>query len=150
MDNKRKSQKKSKHIAMMKRRKFCKIEREKKLNKIKMMKMRNVLMLLSSRPGSCVASSPNIFSLAHSLLLVVKIMLCLLNFLILIVFFSLSFSCFAVDRDQFTLLVERDPLFKGATVQSQQEIRRKSLNLDIEQYFADGYYVCPNEKCDRK
>lgn len=63
--------------------------------------------------------------------------------------FLFSFSCFADDCDQFSLLVETDDGYDVSSM-AQRENKRKNMNLDMEQYFLDGYYVCPNAKCDRK
>lgn len=30
------------------------------------------------------------------------------------------------------------------------KLMRKPLNLDVSSYFVDGFFVCPNENCDRK
>jgi hypothetical protein len=52
------------------------------------------------------------------------------------------------DENQFSLLVEMDD--KGLSMMPRREGKRKCSNLDVEQYFVDGLYACPNLKCDRK
>lgn len=75
----------------------------------------------------------------------------MLNFPILIIFFLFSFSCFTDDYEQFSLMVEPvNDQFKEATFMANRDSKKKSLNSDVEQYFHDGHYVCPNAKCDRK
>jgi hypothetical protein len=39
---------------------------------------------------------------------------------------------------------------KDLSMMPRREGKRKSTTLDVEQFLVDGYYVCPNEKCDRK
>lgn len=124
--------------------------RGKKLNKIKM-NAKFVLLSLVFQISvlALIVTKKSVLAHSHKLLLSRQSLSLCIKFVKLphtnyFLFLLFSFSWLPVDEGQFMLITDRDE------ASFNRKGQKKTLGLDVERYFFDGYYVCPNPLCDRK